>query len=236
MNLRWILGVILLVGCGCAVNPAERNNAGNSLYSQSEYPAAIKAYQAAQVAAPDSPEAYYNAATAYGRAGEYEKAIEALNQALKTTDPDLVVHAQYNMGNIYFEMRRFDDAIRAYQQVLLLQPNDEDARHNLELAMNQIVATPSPVSSPETATEDAGNGGATPTNESEMVQTATPISNDSGSQTATANPTLDRSDLQPTYSIEDAQRILDAVQQSQALFPNQSITGTPNSPKSGKDW
>jgi tetratricopeptide (TPR) repeat protein len=236
MNSRWIIGLVLLMSCGCAVNPTERNNAGNNLYSQSDYSAAIKAYQSAQVAAPDDPEAYYNAASAYSRAGEYEKAIEALKQALKTTDPDLTARAQYNLGNVYFEMRRFGDSVMAYQQVLLIQPNDEDTRHNLELAMNQILSTPSPAASSESATEDGGNRGATPTNVPESGQTPTPIGNDAGSQTTIVSPYPDGSDLPPTYSVEDAQRMLDAVQQSQPMFPNQAITGTPNSPKSGKDW
>lgn len=236
MNSRLMIVLVLLVSCGCAVNPAERNNAGNSLYNQSDYSAAIKAYQAAQVAAPDNPEAYYNAASAYSRAGEYEKAIEALNQALRTTDPDLMVRAQYNLGNIYFEMRRFDGAVIAYQQVLLLRPGDEDARHNLELAMNQIVATPSPMASSEPATEDSANGGTTPTNVPETGQSATPIANDSGSQPTSVSPSPQGSDIPPTFSAEDAQRILDAIQQSQPLFPNQAITGTPSLPNSGKDW
>nr|MBA3870010.1 VWA domain-containing protein [Anaerolineae bacterium] len=104
---------ILACSCGCSVNPAERNDAGNTLYSQAQYDSAIDAYQAAQVASPDRPEAYYNAASAYSQNGEFDKAIDALHQALKTTDAGLRTQAYYNLGNVYFQMDRFDDAVDA---------------------------------------------------------------------------------------------------------------------------
>ena len=107
MKKYWMIALLLCLGCGCAVNPSERNNAGNGLYDQSDYDNAIKAYQSAQVSAPDGAEAYYNAASAYSRAGEFDKAIDALRQALKTSDPDLIARTYYNLGNIYFEMQRF---------------------------------------------------------------------------------------------------------------------------------
>ena len=66
IRLRWI--IVLCGGLAlwaCTTNPAERNNAGNSLYDQGDYNAAWNAYQAAQVSAPDAPEAYYNAASSH---------------------------------------------------------------------------------------------------------------------------------------------------------------------------
>lgn len=228
--------LFLYLGCGCAVNPAERNNAGNVLYNQADYDNAIKAYQAAQVAAPDNAEAYYNAASAYSQAGEFDKAIDALKQAFKTSDPDLIARSYYNIGNIYFGMSRFDDAVAAYQQVLLLYPNDEDARHNLELALKKLVVASPTSTLPAEATEESNNGGATPTPLSTDANGATPtaLPNPSDSQSNTAAPTLN--EAQTTFSVEDAQRILDAVQQAQQPFPNRDLTVTPSSVQSGKDW
>lgn len=55
-------------------------------------------------------------------------------------------------------MSNFDEAVRAYQQALLLNPNDPDARYNLELALRQIV--PREVAPEATP---VGNEGSTPT-------------------------------------------------------------------------
>ncbi len=239
MKKHWIIALFLLVTCGCGVNPAERNNAGNSLYDQADYDNALRAYQAAQVVAPDNPEAYYNAASAYSQVGELDKAIDALKQALKTSDPDLTARTYYNLGNIYFGMHQFVDALAAYQQVLLLHPDDSDARHNLELALKKlVVASPTPTLQPEAATEEGGSDGETPTSESsgQNEATATVVPNTSDSQLDNATPPPNSSEVQPTFSVEDAQRILDAVQQAQQPFPNNALSTTPSTVQSGKDW
>jgi len=237
MKKFWMFALFLWLGCGCAVNPAERNNTGNSLYNQADYDNAIKAYQAAQVADPDNAEAYYNAASAYSQAGEFDKAIDALKQALKTSEPDLIAQSYYNLGNIYFGMSRFDDAVAAYQQVLLLHPDDDDARHNLELALKKLVVTSPTSMLSADATEESNSSRITPTplsnDSSGTTPTALPNPSDSQSNTATPPPS---NESQPTFSLEDAQRILDAVQQAQQPFPNRDLTITPSSVQSGKDW
>ncbi len=234
-----MIGLLLWIGCGCSVNPAERNNAGNDLYNQAEYEKAIKAYQAAQVAAPDSAKAYYNAASAYSQEDDFDKAIDALKQALKSSDADLIARTYYNLGNIYFGMQRFNDAIMAYQQVLLIHPDDEDARHNLELALKRlVVASPTPTLPTEVATEKSDSGEATPTTLSTLSSdavTPTPSSNSSESQLNTASPPSSN-ETQPTFTIEDAQHILDAIQQAQQPFPNNALSVTPSSVQPGKDW
>jgi len=238
VNKFYSIVVVLVIVSACDVNPSERNNAGNALYAQGQYEGALAAYQAAQVALPDSPEAYYNAASAYSQNGELDKAIEALHQALKTPNSDFKAHAYYNLGNIYFQMLRFDDAVTAYQQALLLNPTDEDARHNLELAIRRlIVPSPTPISPTEQPT-DLGENDATPTSElspqSSGIATVTPDTSTSQPDTLSSTPAA--SDLTPTISIDDAEGILDAVQQSQQLLPNQSLSSTLSAANSNKDW
>ncbi len=238
MNKFWFTAVLLICICACDVNPAERNNAGNTLYDQGQYAGAIAAYQLAQVALPDNPEAYYNAASAYAQKGELKKAIDALRQALKTTDPDLGARAYYNLGNIYFQMYRFDDAVEAYQQALLLNPNDEDARYNLELAIKRLVVpSPTPISPTDQPT-DEGNGGVTPTSElsSQPSAVASATFDSSASQYDSLTPTPNGNNLPATISVDDAEGILDAVQQAQQSLSNQSLLVTPSTLNSGKDW
>jgi len=232
------LTIVVICICGCDVNPAERNNAGNSLYAQGQYDSALAAYKAAQVVSPDSPEAYFNAASAYDQTGDFDKAIENLQQALKTASPDLKMRIYYNLGNIYFQMYRIDNAVIAYQQALLLNPNDEDARHNLELAIERlIIPSPTPVS-PTYQPTDVGKGGATPTSELSIQPSAgasiTPQPSASNPDNATAIPNAN--DLLATISVDDAKGILDSVQQAQQGLPNPLLSGTPQLASSGKDW
>jgi tetratricopeptide (TPR) repeat protein len=230
--------LLLFCACGCDVNPAERNNAGNALYNQGQYDSAIAAYQAAQVAAPDNSEAYYNAACAYAQQGDYDKAISALQQALITTNADLKTRSYYNLGNIYFQMGRFDSAVDAYQKALLLNPTDEDARHNLELAIKRLVL-PSPTAiSPTSQPTHDGNNAATPTSELSgqltSVASSTPDISMSQPENLTSTPFFNG--LPVTISVKDAESILDAVQQAQQALPTQSLSGTPSASNAGKDW
>jgi tetratricopeptide (TPR) repeat protein len=233
-----LIAVLVICLSACGVNPAERNNAGNALYDQGQYDSAIAAYQAAQVASPDSPEAYYNAANAYSQAGEYDKAIAALQQTLKTTDVDLKTRAYFNIGNVYFQMQQFDDAVEAYQQVLLITPNDDDARHNLELAIKRLVVpSPTPISPTDQPTEE-GNNGATPTSEvpNQPTTAASSTADVSNSQPNNLTSTPAASDMPPTISPDDAESILNAVQQAQQSLPNQAAQATLPPANSGKDW
>ncbi|HMM11767.1 MAG TPA: tetratricopeptide repeat protein [Bacteroidales bacterium] len=51
----------------------------------------------------------------------------------------------YNMGNAYFKLRKFPDAILFYEKALKLNPGNEDIRHNLRLANAMIVDKIDPV-------------------------------------------------------------------------------------------
>jgi tetratricopeptide (TPR) repeat protein len=227
---RWGL-CFLLVLAGCASSYAERNNAGNALYDQTNYRDAVNAYQSAQVDAPDQPEPYYNAGSALAQSGDVDRAIAALNQALKTADDNLAAKAYYNLGNVYFGMSRFDDAIQAYQQALLRNPEDTDARYNLELALKRA--------QPPTATSPAEAGQPTATSQSGSGLTPTPSpQTQPGMPQLTATETQHDETLTPaseaTMSPEEAARRLDAIQQQQQTL-SQMLSPVPETPNR-KDW
>lgn len=219
MSIKPVLvlaAVILLAGCD--VNPAERVNAGNELYLRGDYPAALLAFQAAQVAAPDLPEPYFNAASALALSGQLERAVEALQMVLELGDPALAAKAYYNLGNVYFEMGSFEEAVRAYQQALLLEPSDADARYNLELALRRIVPPAPTLDSPQATPE------LTPTSSppEQEIQTATPPE--------APSPPL------ATLPPEDAHQLLDAIQRNQDTLPDRLQRLTPQADPSENDW
>jgi tetratricopeptide (TPR) repeat protein len=247
---RWrvlwaLLSAALLTAC--AVSPAERNNAGNALYAQGDYSMALRAYQAAMVADPDGAEPYYNAASALARSGRQQAAVEALLQALRTADGPVAQAVYYNLGNVYFEMARYEDAAAAYRTALLLNPQDDDARFNYELALLRLAAIsptppPSEAASPTPTTAPDQGGAATPT-------PTQPGGSAGGAQTATAQPVtptpVPPSDAAASeapdapdggLSREEAARSLDAVQQSQRTL-REVLQGrtTPQAPPA-KDW
>ncbi len=240
--------VYLLTGCG--VNAAERNNTGNNLYVQGDYEAALRAYQAAQVAAPNQPEPYFNAGSALALSGELELALDALEQALVTADENLTAQAYYNLGNVYFQMAAYPDAIAAYQEVLLRRPDDQDARYNYELALSRILPLTATALEQQVEPEQGETDpNVTPTNQPGALDgptptpppqegppdpTATPVEGgESGGeqQSLTLTP-------QPEgeMTIEEAERLLDTVQQDQRTLQEfLRDIATPSTP-SAEDW
>ncbi len=64
------------------------------------------------------------------RAGRYQEALQALEQAGGETG--------YNRGNALARLGRYEEAAAAYRQALEADPENEDARHNLELVEKEL--------------------------------------------------------------------------------------------------
>ncbi len=236
MNFRfgWVL-LILFGISACAVNPAEYNAAANHHYDEKRFDEALKVYQMAQVTAPDVPQPYFNAASAFAQMGELDRSVNALNQVLKTADGELTAKTYYNLGNVYFQMSRYDQAIESYQQTLLYDPTDNDARYNLELALNKLIP-PSATPLSELQQPDAQ---ATPTSNlgDENLQTPTPIPQDESLQASTEESNENTSsNPESAMTIEEASLLLDSIQQDQGTLPDELQTQANDQPNPEKDW
>ena len=93
---------------------------------------------AALRAAPDSSIAPFNDGNALYRTGEFQRAIEAYQQAAERDDPVLDGQAWYNLGNALYRQQQLKPAVEAYKQALRKNPTDADAKHNLELTLEQL--------------------------------------------------------------------------------------------------
>ena len=138
MRRLYALGIALALAAGCTPGVVSHNEAGNRHFVDTAYEEAIDEYRLAQVSEPDQAEPYYNAANAYNRLGQPEAASAQTQQSLKTAEQELAAKAWYNLGNAYFDAQQWARAIEAYQEALRIQPDDEDAKHNLELALQQL--------------------------------------------------------------------------------------------------
>jgi tetratricopeptide (TPR) repeat protein len=127
---------LLLVACSPS---AERlNQEGNQAFTEQAFIEALEAYQNAQIESPELAEPYYNAANAYYRQGQYEQALEQLQHALQYAEGEsLAENSLYNLGNNFFNSQELETAIEAYKSALLLDPHDQNAKYNLELALQQ---------------------------------------------------------------------------------------------------
>jgi len=79
---------------------------------------------------------YFDTGLAHGKAGRYEEAIEAFNQAI-SIEPD-EARAHYNLGICYKKLQLNEEAIRAYKEAIRIDPQYGDAYVNLSLIYSDI--------------------------------------------------------------------------------------------------
>jgi Ca-activated chloride channel family protein len=133
----FVLLVILIFLTACGSSAARYNNRGNKDFESQKFEEAMDDYTKAQQENPDLAEPYYNAGNTRHRQDDLGGALAQLGQSLRTADDELAQQAFYNLGNTYFRAEKWPEAIEAYKQALLLNPDDLDAKHNLELALQK---------------------------------------------------------------------------------------------------
>ena len=122
----------------CGPTPAQVNNSGHGPYLGGDYAAALESYRDAQGRAAESGEPHYNSGNALYRMEEYEDALQNFDESLMHAKGELRSHGFFNRGNTTFQQDQYPQAIEAYKEVLRMDPDDRDAKHNLELALSRI--------------------------------------------------------------------------------------------------
>ena len=127
---------LLVSACGASVE--KLNQEGNQAFAEQAYLEALEAYHSAQLESPELAEPYYNAANALYKQGAYQEAISQLQRALQFAENSQLAESSfYNSGNSFYNNQELEAAFESYKNALLLNPNDLDAKHNLELTIQQ---------------------------------------------------------------------------------------------------
>ena len=159
-RIAWLL-IPLLAG---AWDPVQSKNRaveqGNQKYSSGDFAGAEQHYREAREKLPgeagvhfDLGAALHRKALALPEGPERQAGLEAAEKELRlatdASDPRLRSRAHYNLGNTLVERKKVPDAIQEYRKALKLDARNEDARHNLELALRMKPPEPPPQSSPQ---------------------------------------------------------------------------------------
>lgn len=128
---------------------------GNGLYNDGNYKQAEVEYRKALEKDPSSYKADYNLGNALYKQNQYDAAAgrynsliqnsqggrnvnshNQLQQDINTTEPETLSKYYYNLGNSLFHGQKFKESIEAYKMSLRINPEDLDAKHNLQLALS----------------------------------------------------------------------------------------------------
>lgn len=150
------LMVAVIAGQAQASGPLEKNHPeielGTEAYQEQKFDEALTHYDAALKERPSDPKVQYNRGLALhklGRNDEAKAALQAANDLDRTGELSSKIH--YNLGNVAAAAGDKKLAVTEYRTALRKNPDEELARHNLEVLLKNL-----PPPQPE------GNDGGTP--------------------------------------------------------------------------
>jgi len=143
MKIRALILVIFVLCVFPAGSDAdslyEKMKKGNELFEQGKHDESLNTFVDAQIEFPEDPKLKYNIASAHYRMKNYEEAVKGyLDVAATAQDAQLEEKALYNIGNAMYRQGKFQEAVEYYKKALELDPEDKDAKQNLEFVLEEI--------------------------------------------------------------------------------------------------
>ena len=112
--------------------------AGNDAYKKSNFPVAEQSYNNALKKNPANATAQFNLGNALYKADKKEAAIAAYEKSItQLKKPIEKSNAWYNKGVVEQNDQKLPECIASYKEALKLDPANEDARQNLQKALQQ---------------------------------------------------------------------------------------------------
>jgi Ca-activated chloride channel family protein len=112
---------------------------GNRLYQDGKFDEALKTYVDGQIEHADDLALKYNIAASHYKTKNYDEAVKGyLDIAASAKDAGLQEKSLYNCGNALYQQGKLEEAIEYYKKALGLNPDDQDAKHNLEFVQEEL--------------------------------------------------------------------------------------------------
>jgi tetratricopeptide (TPR) repeat protein len=206
---------------------AERMYAARSWHDAADAFRALLQDATTARAAGAVPALSFDLATADYRLGRFQQAVQTFHPAL-AGDRALQERAYYNLGNAYVWQARADfdhmgkrmalrGAISSYEEALLLDPTDKDARWNLEVALRRLADASEPGGqSRHRDAADWGGGNLTKSGYAGAPQTGAGASPGGGLGSGAGGEAV------PEVTETQARKLLDAVEKAQVSWQETS--------------
>jgi len=118
---------------------ATEAEAGRDLFAQQQYEAALQAFETARAMNPDDPRLSLAVGETLFELARFDEAITEFQRALVLSDSaELRAESLYNAGTSWLAFGDPAKSSESLLQSLRLDPEQPDALHNLEIAMNML--------------------------------------------------------------------------------------------------
>ncbi len=112
---------------------------GNQYYKQTQFELAEAEYRKALQTDPVNATAQYNLANALQRQKKYDEAVQVLEKLYGSgVNNNLRSAAAYNQGVAHTKQKALEPSIESYKKALRLNPDDKEARENLQKALSEL--------------------------------------------------------------------------------------------------
>ncbi|TMI72995.1 MAG: tetratricopeptide repeat protein [Bacteroidetes bacterium] len=143
MKNKFIIVSLFVVAMGKPALHAQQVNdiikKGNDLYKQQQYEPAKAAYGDALAKDSANTTAKFNLANTSYRLSKPDEAIKSLDElSVKYKTAGEKARTYYNKGVVLSSQKRLEESIEAYKEALRQDPNDKEARENLQKALIEL--------------------------------------------------------------------------------------------------
>ena len=222
--------LLLVVACGPADALADELDAANQTFLR-DPAASVVRYRDLQERRPAAPEISIDLGNALAAIGDHDRALVEYGRGLESAKGTTRAIGFYDRATSLFRLGRILDARAAYVETLRLDPNDRDAKFNIEV-IDRILGllkpqVPTATGSPRPGTPLPGQSqqpggspaGTAPTGSG--VPGATPPPGASGSTGAGQPESVQTAltDFRRNLTVDEALRLLDALRGEQRGLP-----------------
>lgn len=141
-----LAALTLLVPAGGTAQPAPEepdppaeHSSPYAAWDAGAYDQALEGFAERQTERPDDPELNLNVGAAHYKLDDFESADSQFYRAAAIGDDELRSHALYNLGNSAYRQGKLEDAIDFYRASLEANPDDVDAKFNLEFVREELM-------------------------------------------------------------------------------------------------
>jgi len=133
--VRLLLSISIFFLVGWIGGGRAKIRQGHQHYISANYDRAKQDFEAAWDQEPSLSN--FNLGATYYQQQQFDSAEAYFQKALMDRADLVKSDVHYNIGNVQFQAGKIDQAIESYKSCLRLNPDDLDAKHNLEVALNQ---------------------------------------------------------------------------------------------------
>lgn len=141
MKVKVIILVLFISRVSSAQSPQADENIreGNEFYKQQQFDKAVSAYSKAIEADPNNGTAKFNLANTLYKQNRPDEAVKIFTELAGVAGKrELKARAWYNKGAVLSQQKKLEESIEAYKNALRLNPDDKEARENLQKALLEL--------------------------------------------------------------------------------------------------